>query len=446
MRHFAIVLCLVLVGPPAAHAGWKAGSASVVITPQSSVWMAGYGARKAPSNGVTLDLHAKALVLEDDAENRSVLVTLDLCGIDRDFSSAIRDQIEMTHKVDRAHVALVCSHTHSGPVVGANLLGMYPLNDEQRRDTAEYTEVLRGKILSVVDDAFKALEPADLSLGTGVCDFAVNRRNNDQSKVPELRSKLLVRGPVDHSVPVLRVQSGDRLKAVVFGYACHCTTLSGDTFNGDYAGYAQQDLERTLPGTTALFVTGCGADQNPLPRGTIEQAQGYGVELATAVKRVLDAPMAAVEGPLRASYREIPLKFGTIPDRKVWEEEAKSKDIAYANRAKAMLATLDSGGTIPTTYPYPVQTWQFGHDLVWIFLGGEVVVDYALRIKANLDPSRTWVTAYSNDVMAYIPSLRVLKEGGYEGGGAMVYYGRPAPWSAEVEEQIFQTLAEHNKE
>jgi hypothetical protein len=441
MRHFVFILCLSLIGPPAVHAGWKAGSASVVITPQSSVWMAGYSARKAPSNGVSLDLHAKALVLEDDAENRSVLVTLDLCGIDRDFSSAIRDSIEASHKVDRAHVALVCSHTHSGPVVGANLLGMYPLNDEQRQKTTEYTEGLRGKILAVVVDAFNSLEPADLSLGTGVCDFAVNRRNNDQSKIPELRAKLLVRGPVDHSVPVLRVRSGDHLKAVVFGYACHCTTLSGDTFNSDYAGYAQQELERTLPGTTALFVAGCGADQNPLPRGTIEQAQGYGVELASAVKRVLDAPMAAVEGPLRASYREIPLKFDPIPDRKVWEEEAKSKDIAYANRAKAMLATLDSGGTIPSTYPYPVQTWQFGDDLSWIFLGGEVVVDYALRIKANLDPSRTWVTAYANDVMAYIPSLRILKEGGYEGGGAMVYYGRPAPWSEEVEEQIFQALA-----
>ncbi len=72
----------------------------------------------------------------------------------------------------------------------------------------------------------------------------------------------------------------------------------------------------------------------------------------------------------------------------------------------------------------PVEVWR-GGALTGVFLGGEVTVDYALRIKRNLGSSRTWVTAYRSDVMAYIPSLRVLKEGGYEGGGAMVYYGRP---------------------
>lgn len=441
MRRWAWLWLLVPIGPLPADAGWKAGSASVVITPRSSVWMAGYAARKAPSKGVSLDLHAKALAIEDEASSRSILVTLDLCGIDRTLSNEVRDRIQAAHGIDRAHVVLVSSHTHSGPVVGRNLLGMYPLDDDQKRKIGEYTDELRGKILDVVADAIAALEPAELSLATGRCDFAVNRRNNDQSKVPELRSRLAVRGPVDHDVPVLCVRSGDRLKAVVFGYACHCTTLAGDTFNGDYAGYTQQELEHAFPGTHALFVTGCGADQNPLPRGTIDLAHAYGVELASAVKRVLEAPMSPVEGPLRASYREIDLKLGPIPAREAWQEQSQSKDIAYADRARAMLATLDAGGTIPTTYPYPIQSWKFGDDLTWIFLGGEVVVDYALRLKANLDSSRTWVAAYSNDVMAYIPSLRVLKEAGYEGGGAMVYYGMPAPWSEEVEEQIFREIA-----
>ena len=110
--------------------------------------------------------------------------------------------------------------------------------------------------------------------------------------------------------------------------------------------------------------------------------------------------------------------------------------LAHANRAKQYLKQLDAGGQIPTTYPYPVQVWRLGDDLDWILLGGEVVVDYALRIKRNLGPSRTWVSAYCNDVMAYIPSRRVLTEGGYEGGGAMLYYGLPSPWDAKVEETI----------
>ncbi len=102
-----------------------------------------------------------------------------------------------------------------------------------------------------------------------------------------------------------------------------------------------------------------------------------------------------------------------------------------------MLQKLDSAeGKIPETYPYPVEVWRLGDGPTWIFLGGEVVVDYALRLKRNLGGSRTWVSGYCNDVMAYIPSRRVLEEGGYEGGGAMVYYGQPAPWSEQVEEEI----------
>ncbi len=63
-----------------------------------------------------------------------------------------------------------------------------------------------------------------------------------------------------------------------------------------------------------------------------------------------------------------------------------------------------------------------------------------MRIKRNLGSSQTWVSGYCNDVMAYIPSLRVLKEGGYEGAGAMVYYGLPSAWSEAVEEAIIRTV------
>ena len=87
----------------------------------------------------------------------------------------------------------------------------------------------------------------------------------------------------------------------------------------------------------------------------------------------------------------------------------------------------------------PVEVWKLD-GLTWIFLGGEVVVDYSLRIKRNLGSSHTWVSAYCNDVMAYIPSKRVLNEGGYEGATAMIYYGQPSPWSEQVEEAIIDAI------
>jgi hypothetical protein len=74
-----------------------------------------------------------------------------------------------------------------------------------------------------------------------------------------------------------------------------------------------------------------------------------------------------------------------------------------------------------------------GDQLAVVFLPGEVVVDYALRLKRELDRTRLWVNAYANDVPCYIPSERILKEGGYEGGDAMIFYDRPTRLAPGVE-------------
>src|SRR5262249_23609554 len=95
-----------------------------------------------------------------------------------------------------------------------------------------------------------------------------------------------------------------------------------------------------------------------------------------------------------------------------------------------------------TELPYMVQTWTFGNDLAMVFLPGEVVVDYSLRLKSEFDPARIWVNGYSNDAPCYIPSERVLDEGGYEGGAAMVYYDRPTRFASGSEDRI--TSAVHD--
>src|SRR5207249_6993789 len=104
--------------------------------------------------------------------------------------------------------------------------------------------------------------------------------------------------------------------------------------------------------------------------------------------------------------------------------------------ARVNLARLDRGEALQTKINYPIQTWTFGDQLAMVFLPGEVVVDYSLRLKREFDRSRLWVNAYANDAPCYIPSERVLKEGGYEGGGAMVYYDLPGPFRPGLEDRI----------
>jgi hypothetical protein len=290
---------------------------------------------------------------------------------------------------------------------------------------------------------------AKLSWGVGRSDFAVNRRANKEADVPALRERMELKGPVDHDVPVLRIDRGDgRILAAVFGYACHCTVLDGYEFCGDYAGFAQIDLERLYPGAQAMFVAGCGADQNPIPRRSLELAARYGKDLAKSCSEVLAGPLRAVAGELRSSYEEIALRFAPLPSRDEIERDATSANFFTASRAKKLLETIKRRGALEESYPYPVQAWRLGsgpNGLSWVFLGGEVVVDYSLRIKRNLGSSNTWVSGYCNDVMAYIPSKRVLDEGGYEGGGAMLFYGLPASWSAEVEEAIIAAVVRRVK-
>ena len=447
MKSLSLVAALVAVLSIAANShaadSWKAGVAKTSITPEGPMWMAGYAARTKPASGKSTDLWAKALVLEDAAGKRAVLVTLDLVGIDRDLSVAIRDELKTKYGLARDQVAINCSHTHSGPVVARNLRPMhfYALDKDQQEQVSKYADRLHAAVIEVVGQAIKNLAPATLAWRSGRTDFAVNRRNNKEADVPTLRQKGMLVGPSDHDVPVLAVKDvGGKLLAVAFGYACHATVLDGYDWSGDYPGHAQIELEKTHPGCVALFWAGCGADQNPIPRRKPELAEQYGKQLATEVSAVLGKPLAALAPKLATSDAEIPLALAKLPTRDELTAQTKDTNKYIVMRAKMLLEDIDAGQPLSPTYPYPVQTWKLGDDLTWCFLGGEVVVDFSIRLKAELTGPQTWVGGYTNDVMAYIPSRRVLTEGGYEGGGAMVYYGLPSPWSEQVEADIVKEV------
>lgn len=426
-------------------AEWKAGLAKVNITPSTPMPMAGYASRgDKHSEGKLTDLWAKVLVLQDAQGHQAAIVTLDLIGIDRGTSQAIRNDVFKALNWKPGQINLCTSHTHSGPVVAQTLAPIHRIlfDEKNQKLVDDYAEFLRKAVVDSVKQAVKDLKPAELNWGSGHTDFAVNRRNNKEPDVPQLRADGQLKGPVDHDVPVLAVRQDGKLTAVLFGYACHSTTLSDMTWNADYGGYAQTDLEKAFPGCQAMFWAGCGADQNPLPRRTVELALQYGNKLATAVTQVLNGTMKPVSGSLKTSEQEVALPLGTLPSRQQIEADTKDGNKYVVARAKYLLEILDSGKQLSQTYPYPVTVWQLGNEIAFVFLGGEVVVDYAIRLKDELGkdaPTKVWCSGYANDVMAYIPSKRVLLEGGYEGGGAMVYYGLPSPWAPEAEDIIVKS-------
>jgi hypothetical protein len=435
-RHLILSAAVALLCSTAfgADVAWKAGVARVKITPEEPIWMAGYASRDKPSEGVRQDLFAKALAVQDGDGKPAVLVTLDLVGIEKEMGDVIAGRCLKEHGIARDRLLFNISHTHSGPVAGLSLMPLYKLTPEQRDVVRRYTDSLIKKIVGVIGASLRNLAPAKLEFKQGLAGFAANRRRVSNRSLP---------GPVDHDVPVLKVSDpSGTLRAVVVGYACHATCLGDFQINGDWPGYAQEAIEKAHPGATALFVQGCGADINPLPRRTVELAMIYGQVLAAAVEEVLGRPMTPLSGPMTTAYECVDVAFQTPPSRAELETRLKEKNVYRQNHARQMLEMLDRDGKLPASYPYPIQVWQFGSKLKLIALAGEVVVDYSLRLKAQHGWDTTWVAGYCNDILAYIPSLRVLREGGYEGGEAMIYFGRPGPFSEAVEETLIERTAQ----
>ncbi|HEX5554863.1 MAG TPA: neutral/alkaline non-lysosomal ceramidase N-terminal domain-containing protein [Chitinophagaceae bacterium] len=418
------------------YKGWKAGVASVVITPDQPLWMAGYASRTHPSIGTLTDLHAKALALEDASGKQVVLVTMDLVGIPKGLSDHVRDELKSKYHLSRSQIILNTSHTHTGPVLTDALVDIYPVDSEEQHKIDRYTNKLGDKIVDVVGKALHHFAPVQLYSGNGVTRFQVNRRNNVEAT---LDRQTALNGPNDYAVPVIRVaDNSGKLIAVVFGYACHNTVLSGYKWSGDYAGFAQLALEKAYPGATAMFFQGCGADQNPLPRHSVALAKQYGKELASAVETVLSENMHPLSPTLLTAYKEIALPLNPPPGKEELRKEIANSSGFHKKWATRLLNKINQGKSLRTTYPYPVETWKLGDQPI-IILGGEVVVEYAIELK-RIFGQRTFVMAYSNDVMSYIPTPRILREGGYEGAVAPVVYGLPTTWRADVETLIFSAV------
>ena len=448
----AIILsCLTITAPvapraqgtqPADTGQWKAGVARVMVTPREPIFMKGYGSRTKPSEGVRQDLFVKALALQDETGATSVLVTSDLHSYTRGMSDRIADAVKTKYGVPRERLILNASHTHGGPAITGEpwMRPSEDINAEQEAVIRRYTAQLLDQIVELIGQAIGNLAPAQISFGQGSAGFGVNRRRvaAGMRHLP---------GPVDQDVPVLNVRAADGARrAIVFGYACHATSSPADyQITADWPGYAQAAIEAANPGATAMFVNGCGADCDPIPRTTVELPNMYGDLMGAAVGQVLSRQMRPLSGPVMAAFGYADIPFQTPPTKEELQERLKTATGMRARHAKLLLGVLDREGKIYDSYPYPVQVWQLGpagSGLTLIALGGETVVDYALRFKAEYGWEDTWVAGYSNDVMGYVPSRRVLKEGGYEGGGAMVNYGRPGPLGPGVEEAIAGKVAE----
>jgi putative membrane-bound dehydrogenase-like protein len=423
-----LIALMFLRNAPAAEI--EVGVARVDITPSYPIRLSGYLGRDRESAGVAQRIWAKALAIGSDAEGPVVLVAVDNLGVGETVVEEVAGRLKKSVHLPRARFAVASSHTHSAPCltgVAPHIFGKgLPATEQAAID--RYTRELTDAIERVSLDALKARQPGKLAWAQGTVGFAKNRRTKG--------------GPVDHSLPVLRASDrAGALRAVVLNYACHCTTLAAkeNTIAGDWAGCAQEAIEADHQGVIALTLVGCGADANPTNQYVPGAAVAHGRALADEFNRLLKGSWTELSGPVAAAFEPFTLAFDTLPTREQLQALVKAAGPPGYN-ASVQLAKLDRGEPLQSRLNYSTQAWKFGDALALVFLPGEVVVDYVLRLKKELDPGRLWVTAYANDVPCYIPSERILREGGYEGGGAMVYYARPTKLKPGLEDVIVSAV------
>jgi neutral ceramidase len=429
-------------GEAAAPDAIRIGLARVCITPQQPVWLHGYANKLQfrPFEGKLNELYAKAMAIEDARGERAVLITVDLCILRAADAQVLFTRLTERTGLQRRQLLVNFSHTHSGPTIGASDLFRYPMSDAERQATLDYTARLFDQLADVAQRALADLKPAALAWGTGKCSFVRNRRqyNADGS----------YRGmgpnpdkPVDDVVPVLRVSSPEgRVRALVFGCACHPVTLGQDSLklSGDYPSFAQEDIEAAQPGVQAMFVQGCGADANSDPRCGPQQEQNVrlqGKSLAAEVCRVARGALTPVRGPLRVKFCEVVVPLKPVPPA----AELKKMTGALAYNAKRMLAARERGESLPTHHRHPLAVWQFGTDLTFVGLSGEVVSSYARTLRRTLGGERLWIAGYSNEVDGYLPDATIVAEGGYEARGLVAEIGF---YSADAERVVVQAIRE----
>ena len=416
------------------------GVSKVDVTPTHPVLLAGYGGRTTEHEGVDTPLWTRAMVIGQTKP--AVIVVLDNCGV----TQAIKDRLaKRLAKRDVAADRLVVAttHTHNAPT----LVGYAPIvwkgrtNPDQDKRVEAYTQFAIDQMERAVAEALTRREPMTLEWTQGRATFGGNRRVINGGIWAGFGHQR--NAPVDQSLPVLAARDADgAVRAVWANYACHCTTVGGrNRISGDWAGFANTWIEKEFGDAVSLMTIGCGADVGPQPSGNLAIAEDHGRAIATETKRLLLEKTTPLKGAPAVTARQIRLPLAKPKPREHWEEQLKSGGFHH-QLAKAMLAKLDATREISAEVNYPVSVWKFSNDLAMVFLAGEVVVDYSVRLKRELDWSRLWLNAWANDMPGYIPSRRILREGGYEADFSQVYYEHPGRYDPAVEDQLVNTIRE----
>ncbi|HTL28687.1 MAG TPA: neutral/alkaline non-lysosomal ceramidase N-terminal domain-containing protein, partial [Tepidisphaeraceae bacterium] len=307
---------------------FKAGAAKAIITPTEPMWLAGWAVRKEPSRGTISELFCRALTIEDANGTKLVIVSVDLIALPKWLVDPVAENIERQFRIKREQLIFCASHTHCGPEIRPDKEYFFQIPHEWMQKVPAYNEQLQETMKRVIAESIEKRAPAELYFSQTKATFGQNRRKGNTVH--------------DEDVPLLDVRSPDGAHiAIVFGYACHNLTLDPQDrrFCADWSGFGAEQLERDNPGSVALFLTGAGADQDPVPRGTLELAHQHGEQIAGAISRSLGGGKR-IDGTIGTTWTEVPLIFQNVT-RAQLDADIASEDLPRKRKAQWLLDKLN---------------------------------------------------------------------------------------------------------
>lgn len=411
------------------------------ITPQWPIQMAGYTGRTSPSIGVHDLLYSKVLLL-DDGLKKVMFISLDLCMIDRVFVFELKKEIQNKHSLNGEDILVHTIHTHSGPVSFLDEV-VFATDHEE---VIKYREFLKQKILRSVDACMSSSFEGTLSIGKGETYIGMSRR---QKTINGFQIGPDPQTPIDRSTHTLVIHDMDHnIKAILFSCPCHPVVLYPQNLliSADYPGAACRELEHKFPGSAAIFFAGAGADINPAIlvadhkyRDTfMSDVEFTGKVLANDVCNIMRCGMKKVMLALKTHLGEIMLPLGDFKIKE-FENMLLSDNERTEEYAKKMLKKIDSMET-PKECGLQCAYIELSDDVRIIALEGEICNQIGVNIKSHFEEGASMVFGLTNGWVSYIPTKKILNEGGYEAQCAYTKSGLPGAFAENTEEVIIDYI------
>ena len=397
------------------------GAAKRDVTPPTGLRMAGYGGRDEPAVGTHLRLWARASVCAD-GDVRAALVAVDVVGINRESTNAIREAVRAETGIPADHVLIATTHTHSGPVT-TKFRDVSP-------DPGYMAELSKGITAAVAEADSKRVPVRMGSAQTQVTEFHFNRRNADQ--------------PIDSTLDVVRFvdEKGSSVAAWV-NYGCHPTNLTGTNlkWSTDYTGVICNVLEEEWGGE-ALFFNGCHGDVGPhRPDTTFAEVDRMGKGIAQEALGAAEGLTLGDVAGVRVCSELCAVPLAEAPDMATLHEKAgASGGPGYgAAWAQDQIRMREAGEPVQTEVDLEFQGFQIG-DLAVVCFPGQMFGTWGLELRSRWRGDKLLIVNQANAHAGYFPSKVGYERGGYEVDSAFMFNSDlPAPMTWEAGQRLVET-------